>query len=186
MWQVLTGRKDGRVSFASEAETDLPSSDANFTTLLSQFTSRGLDIIDLVTLSGAHTIGTGHCFMIANRIYNFTGNGDADPSLNPDYAKTLRTLCPISPNLTFTAEMDPQSSLSFDSHYFEALNQNKGFFQSDAALLTDTRSVQIVRILQVPSIFFARFGESMNRMGTIGVLTGGDGEIRKNCRVVNV
>lgn len=52
MWNVLTGRKDGRVSLASEATTNMPSAFSNFTTLLAQFQSNGLDMMDLVTLSG--------------------------------------------------------------------------------------------------------------------------------------
>ena len=52
MWNVFTGRKDGRVSLSSEATTDMPSPFSNFTTLLSQFQSHGLDMMDLVTLSG--------------------------------------------------------------------------------------------------------------------------------------
>lgn len=54
MWQVLTGRKDGRVSLATEASRDLPSGNANFTTLQQQFAGLGLNIIDLVALSGIY------------------------------------------------------------------------------------------------------------------------------------
>lgn len=52
MWKIPTGRKDGRVSKASEALASLPSPFANFTTLLRQFQDNDLDIVDLVTLSG--------------------------------------------------------------------------------------------------------------------------------------
>lgn len=55
MWQVPTGRKDGRVSIASEALNNLPSAFANFSTLLGQFEDNNLDIVDLVTLSGNKT-----------------------------------------------------------------------------------------------------------------------------------
>ncbi|KAL2464010.1 Peroxidase [Forsythia ovata] len=47
IWAVFTGRKDGRVSMASEATSNLPSASANFTTLLQQFEDNGLDLIDL-------------------------------------------------------------------------------------------------------------------------------------------
>ncbi|GJZ69865.1 peroxidase 24-like protein [Tanacetum coccineum] len=47
MWPVFTGRKDGRVSLASEVGGNLPSANANFTTLLSQFGSKGLNLNDL-------------------------------------------------------------------------------------------------------------------------------------------
>ncbi|KAJ0764852.1 putative peroxidase [Helianthus annuus] len=185
MWPVFTGRKDGNVSVAVEVGVNLPSASANFTTLLTQFKAKGLDVDDLVTLSGAHTIGTSRCALVSRRLYNFTGVGDADPSLDPTYAQTLREICPIPVNASITLEMDPNSSLSFDSQYFEGLNQHKGLFVSDAALLTNAQSTHIAEVLQNPKVFFARFARSMVRMGAIEVLTDGQGQVRKNCRVVN-
>ncbi|CAN4099633.1 unnamed protein product [Withania somnifera] len=185
MWQVATGRKDGRISSASEALGSLPSPFADFSTLLRQFQDNHLDIVDLVTLSGAHTIGVTHCTLVARRLYNFTGKGDADPSLNPSYATTLRKLCPNPINRATILEMDPKSSLTFDSHYFEALSQRMGLLGSDAALMTNSVSVQIVRNLQNPHVFLAFFGRSMKKMSEIRVLPDGEGEIRNNCRVVN-
>ncbi|MCD9640627.1 hypothetical protein HAX54_026033 [Datura stramonium] len=186
MWQVATGRKDGRISRASEALDSLPSPSANLSSLLGQFQDNHLDIVDLVTLSGAHTIGVTHCTLVARRLYNFTGKGDADPSLNPNYATTLRKLCPNPINRATVVEMDPKSSLSFDSHYFEALNQHMGLLGSDAALMTTSLSARIVRKLQNPHVFLAFFGRSMKKMSEIRVLTGiGEGEIRRNCRVAN-
>lgn len=81
--------------------------------------------------------------------------------------------------------MDPQSSESFDSHYFTTVKQNKGLFQSDAALITNGASAKIVDSLLKPNSFFSEFGKSMKNMGAIEVLTGSAGEIRKNCRIVN-
>ncbi|PIN10144.1 Peroxidase [Handroanthus impetiginosus] len=117
MWQVFTWRKDGKVSLASEATANLPSASANFTTLLKIFANNGLDLSDLAALSGAHTIGVSHCTLVARRLYNFTGKGDSDPSLNIEYANKLRTICPNLINSSTILEMDPESSLSFDSHY---------------------------------------------------------------------
>ncbi|KAI3792790.1 hypothetical protein L2E82_06681 [Cichorium intybus] len=185
MWPVFTGRKDGTVSLASEVGGNLPSANANFTTLLSQFGTKGLNLNDLVTLSGAHTIGLSRCALVARRLYNFTGVGDADPSLDVTYAQTLRQKCPNPQNPATTLEMDPKSSLSFDSNYYRALNQHKGLFVSDAALLTNRQSALMAKILQNPAVFFAQFARSMVRMGAVGVLTDGQGEIRKSCRVVN-
>lgn len=81
--------------------------------------------------------------------------------------------------------MDPQSGLAFDSHYFTTLNQNRGLFQSDAALLTNKGSAKIVNQMLNPKAFLSQFAVSMQKMGAIGVLTGKAGEIRKQCRVVN-
>ncbi|KAL3727467.1 hypothetical protein ACJRO7_032229 [Eucalyptus globulus] len=185
MWNVLTGRRDGKVSLASNVAGKLPSPFANFSTLAQSFSETGLNVNDLVVLSGAHTIGVAHCGIISNRLYNFTGKGDADPSLNAAYAASLRTQCPNPANPAKTVDMDPQSSLSFDSHYFDILTENKGLFQSDAALLTNRGAAKVVQRLRSPAKFFAEFGKSMKKMGDIEVLTGTAGEIRKQCRVVN-
>lgn len=81
--------------------------------------------------------------------------------------------------------MDPGSSLNFDNHYFTTLKLKEGLFQSDAALLTNKGSSDIVNEMLASGKFFAEFEKSMKRMGAIGVLTGTAGEIRKKCSVVN-
>ncbi|CAN6467827.1 unnamed protein product [Victoria cruziana] len=186
MWDVLTGRRDGRVSLLSEANANIPSPFSDFATLLRNFSSKGLGHEDLVVLSGAHTIGVGHCNLFSKRLYNFTGKGDADPSLDPTYAAFLRTQCKgLSDNATAVA-MDPLTPLSFDNRYFAGVKQHRGLFQSDAALLTNAESQSVVKqMLKGPHYFFARFAHSINKMGSVGVLTGNAGEIRKKCYVIN-
>lgn len=183
-WEVQTGRKDGLVSRASETAGNIPGPNANFTSLLRNFQSKNLTLKDLVVLSGAHTIGVGHCSIINRRLYNFTGRGDTDPALNAAYAALLKSQCPPGDTVA-TVGMDPGSSATFDNHYYQALKQGKGFFQSDAALLTDTRSSKIVGKLLGSSNFLTEFGQSMKKMGAIEALTGAAGEIRKICAVVN-
>ncbi|KAF8016958.1 hypothetical protein BT93_H2223 [Corymbia citriodora subsp. variegata] len=185
MWDVLTGRRDGSISLASNVAGNLPSPFADFSTLAQIFSKKDLNVNDLVVLSGAHTIGVAHCGTFFRRLYNFTGKGDADPSLDATYAGFLRAQCPNPANPATTVEMDPQSSLSFDGHYFDTLTENKGLFQSDAALLTNQGAAKVVQQLQLPAAFFSEFGKSMKKMGAIEVLTGTAGEIRKQCRVVN-
>ncbi|KAK1279124.1 Peroxidase 56 [Acorus gramineus] len=184
LWSVPTGRRDGTVSLASEVFTNIPSPFSNFTTLVQNFANKGLDVKDLVVLSGAHTIGIGHCNLFSNRLYNFTGKGDADPSLNAKYASFLKTKCTSQSDTTTTVPMDPTSSVSFDTHYYTILTQNKGLFQSDAALLTDKHSGNLVVKMLDSNTFFEDFGIAMKKMGNIGVLTGNAGEIRKKCSVV--
>ncbi|KAJ0093481.1 hypothetical protein Patl1_25539 [Pistacia atlantica] len=183
LWPVLTGRKDGNISLASEVTgANIPSSFSNFTTLHNLFASKGLDDDDLVALSGAHTIGVARCSLFSNRLYNFTENSDVDPSLNATYAEFLKVQCPPN-NRATTVEFDPNSSSTFDSNYFNILLQNKGLMQSDAALLTDKNAEKKVEKLQKSKDFFKAFADSMKKMGNIGA--GSAGEIRKQCRLVN-
>ncbi|KAL5541772.1 hypothetical protein UlMin_009482 [Ulmus minor] len=185
LWEVRTGRRDGRVTLASEASRDLPSGGSNYTTLQQLFARFGLNDFDLVALSGAHTIGVTHCGVISRRLFNFTGKGDADPSLDPEYAKILKNKCSPPPNPATTVDLDRDSALSFDSHYYAALNQKQGILVSDAALLTNNGASVLTKRFQNFLIFKRFFGQSMMNMGAVGVLTGNKGEIRKNCRVIN-
>ncbi|KAK7378920.1 hypothetical protein VNO80_04369 [Phaseolus coccineus] len=185
MWEVLTGRRDGRVSISGEALVNLPAPFFNITQLRQSFEGKKLTVHDLVVLSGAHTFGVGHCNLFSNRIFNFTGKGDQDPSLNPTYANLLKTKCQGLSDTTTAVEMDPNSPSTFDSDYYTILLQNKGLFQSDAALLTAKVSRNIVNELVKQDKFFTEFGQSMKRMGAIEVLTDSDGEIRTKCSVVN-
>lgn len=50
-WAVPYGRKDGRVSIAKETEM-VPMGHEDITSLLENFQSQGLNVVDLVVLSG--------------------------------------------------------------------------------------------------------------------------------------
>ncbi|XP_021906783.1 peroxidase 3-like [Carica papaya] len=185
MWEVLTGRRDGRISIEVEALTQIPSPFMNFTALKQNFAAKGLTVHDLVVLSGGHTIGVSHCAGFTNRLFNFTGKGDQDPTLDPKYAAFLKTKCRNPSDTTTVVDMDPKSAEDFDSHYYKILLQNKGLFQSDAALLTNKGSKNIVNELLNQEKFFTEFAQSMKRMGAVEVLAGTAGEIRKKCNVIN-
>ncbi|XP_010250084.1 PREDICTED: peroxidase 3-like [Nelumbo nucifera] len=183
MWKVLTGRRDGRVSIAKEAVDNLPPPSFNFAELVKNFASKGLDVHDLVVLSGAHTIGQAHCESFFKRLHK--NHGGAEKSLDPKYAAFLASQCPNLSNKTTQVDMDPQSAESFDNHYYVNLKQHKGLFHSDAALLTNKKSEKIVNKLLDQKAFFKAFAHSMKKMGAIEVLTGNSGEVRKKCTVVN-
>ncbi|XP_010240935.1 PREDICTED: peroxidase 27-like [Nelumbo nucifera] len=185
-WEVPTGRRDGRVSLASEALTNLPPPFFNITQLKASFTRKGLSVKDLVVLSGGHTIGNSHCPSFTNRLYNFTGKGDTDTSLDSNYIPKLKSKCKPG-DVTTIVEMVPGSFKTFDADYYTLVAKRRGLFQSDAALLTDsdTRAYVKLQASTHGSTFFQDFGVSMVNMGNIGVLTGSAGEIRKHCAFVN-
>ncbi|KAK4716632.1 hypothetical protein R3W88_014970 [Solanum pinnatisectum] len=188
-WSVPTGRRDGRISNASETLTDIPAPTSNFSTLQNDFAKKGLDLKDLVLLSGAHTIGVSHCSSFSTRLYNFTGTfGTQDPSLDSEYAANLKAnKCKSINDNTTIVEMDPGSFRTFDLSYYKLLLKRRGLFQSDAALTTSTTTKSYIDQLVAGSLkeFYAEFAQSMEKMGRIEVKTGSDGEIRKHCAVVN-
>lgn len=140
-----------------------------------------------LTSSGAHTIGVAHCTSISTRLYNFTGKGDTDPTLDSDYATNLKTLkCKNINDNTTLLEMDPGSRDTFDLGYYKQVVKRRGLFHSDAALLSSSTTTSIItKQLQSTQGFFAEFAKSMEKMGRINLKLGTQGEIRKHCARVN-
>lgn len=139
-----------------------------------------------MSYTGGHTIGTSHCSSFNTRIYNFTGKGDTDPTLDSEYIPKLRSKCKPGDQNSLV-EMDPGSVRTFDPHYYTIVSKRRGLFHSDAALLDNSQTKAYIKLQAAKqgSTFFKDFGESMVNMGRIGVLTGTDGEIRKVCSSVN-
>ncbi|KAM7498267.1 hypothetical protein LguiA_022681 [Lonicera macranthoides] len=187
-WRVPTGRRDGVISNASEALANIPAPFSNFSALQTSFANKGLDLRDLVLLSGAHTIGISVCSSFSNRLYNFTGVGDQDPSLDSEYAANLKAnKCKSITDKATIVEMDPGSFRTFDLSYYTLLRKRRGLFESDAALTTSSLTNAVIDQLLQGSIqnFFSQFANSMEKMGRIDVKTGSSGEIRRRCALVN-
>lgn len=183
-WTVRTGRRDGLIANESEVSDNIPSPFFHFSQLRDLFTIKGFSVPELIILSGAHTIGRAHCGSFSIRLYNNSGVGDTDPSLDPNYAAHLKTICSPSDRTT-AVPMDPDTPLVFDNNYYNLLQENKGLFRSDAALLVGNRGRGIVYDLSRGRDFPERFVEAMVKLVELDVLTGSDGEIRKNCHFVN-
>ncbi|KAI3948748.1 hypothetical protein MKX01_022162 [Papaver californicum] len=186
-WNVPTGRRrNGRVSTNADAFANLPPPFLNITALKASFASKGLSSKDLVVLSGAHTIGVSQCQSFSNRLYNFTGKGDTDPSFDSEYVPRLKSKCKPNDSVTI-AEMDPGSFRTFDSSYYSLVSKRRGLFEFDAALLNDpvTKAYITVQATTKGPAFFKDFAMSMEKMGTVEILTGSAGEIRKHCAFVN-
>ncbi|KAJ8467781.1 hypothetical protein OPV22_030333 [Ensete ventricosum] len=182
-YPVPAGRRDGRISRANDT-IDLPPPTFTLGNLTKLFVSKGLSRDDMVALSGAHTIGIAHCEAFSDRLYNFSQTAKADPSLDPKYAAQLRSECP--PKSDNEVNMDPPSPLTFDSSYYHNLLVNRGLFTSDQTLMSKHGTSTLVkRFARKPALFKKKFAAAMVKMGSIGVLTGVQGEVRTNCRVVN-
>ncbi|GMH14886.1 hypothetical protein Nepgr_016727 [Nepenthes gracilis] len=186
-WEVPLGRRDSRSASLSGSNNNIPTPNSTFETLLSKFNRQGLDIVDLVALSGSHTIGDARCTSFRQRLYNQTGNGKPDYRLDPSFAALLRPRCPRSggdQNLFF---LDCATPFWFDNSYYRNLLASRGLLNSDQVLFTDSApSVELVKIYaEDNAIFFEQFAKSMVKMGNLSPLTGARGEIRTNCRKIN-
>ncbi|KAK4770251.1 hypothetical protein SAY87_030783 [Trapa incisa] len=186
-YAVPAGRRDGRVSLASETLTNLPPPFFNVDQLTQGFANKGFTQDEMVTLSGAHTIGRSHCGSFSNRLYSFNATVSQDPSLDPRYAALLKQRCPQNSNdQSLVVPMNPSSPTVTDVGYYLDVLANRGLFSSDQALLTSTATAsQVVQNARNPFLWKRKFAAAMVKMGNLGVLVGTDGEIRTNCRVIN-
>ncbi|KAI3452053.1 hypothetical protein Pfo_008718 [Paulownia fortunei] len=186
-WLVSLGRRDGLTANETAANTDLPSPLESLENITAKFISKGLDVKDMVVLSGGHTIGFAQCFTFKQRLFDFDGAGNPDPILDESLLGSLRSICPNQDDSdTNLVPLDAATSNKFDNSYFKSLLNNSGILQSDQALMGDNKTAALVsNYCKFPFLFTKDFAASMVKMSNIGILTGQIGEIRRNCRVVN-
>ncbi|KAD5961611.1 hypothetical protein R6Q59_014735 [Mikania micrantha] len=190
-WPVLLGRRDGLVANQTGANLMLPAPFESVGNITRKFEAVGLNLTDVVSLSGAHTIGRASCATFGNRLFNFSGTNAPDSTLlDPNMLSGLQNLCPVNGDSSQTTPLDWNSTDLFDNHYFQNLVNGRGVLESDQALYSSDQAVSTTRSIvelysKNPKTFFTDFANSMVKMGNIQPLTGSAGEIRKNCRVVN-
>ncbi|XP_047335161.1 peroxidase P7-like [Impatiens glandulifera] len=178
-WVVPLGRRDARTASLNTANTDLPSPFANLSSLITSFSNKGLSPRDMTALSGSHTIGLAQCFTFRPRIYN-------DTNINPNFATLRQSTCPVNGGNSNLAPLDIQSPQRFGNDYYQNLVTQRGLLHSDQELFNGGSQDALVRLYSVNQLlFFIDFAGAMVRMGNISPLTGTNGEIRKNCRVIN-
>lgn len=135
-----------------------------------------------MSVVGAHTIGRAHCATIIPRLYNFNGTTSPDPSLDTDFAATMMAKCPQNASATLV-KMDITTPDTFDNAYYNNVLSKKGFFTSDSQLNADNFDLQVENSFNV--VFLADFAISMNKLSEVEPLLYPQGEIRKNCALVN-
>lgn len=183
MFNVQLGRRDGLVSQASRVAGNLPEPTFNLIQLNTIFARNNLSELDMIALSGAHTLGFSHCNRFADRLYS---SSVVDPSLDPTYAKQLMAACPQNVAPDIAIDMDPETPRAFDNVYYQNLVAGKGLFTSDQVLFTDTSSRSIVNdFANNAGDFNAAFITAMRKLGTTGVKVGNQGEIRRDCTAFN-
>ncbi|EMS60222.1 Peroxidase 72 [Triticum urartu] len=186
-WMVPLGRRDSLGASIQGSNNDIPAPNNTLPTIITKFKLQGLDIVDLVALLGSHTIGDSRCTSFRQRLYNQTGKGLPDSTLDPAAAAVLRPRCPRSggdQNLFFLDHVTP---FKFDNQYYKNLLVHQGLLSSDEVLFTGSpATAELVKLYAASQdIFFQHFAQSMVNMGNISPITGRNGQIRSNCRRVN-
>lgn len=186
VFNVELGRRDGLISTAERVAGNLPAPTFDLNLLNWIFRKNNLTQIDMIALSGAHTVGFSHCNRFSDRVYSFSSSSPVDPSLNPSYAQQLMLACPPNVDPTIAVDMDPNTPKTFDNVYYQNLVAGEGLLTSDQVLFTDPASKPTVTNFATnPGSFAAAFATAMVKLGRVDVKTGNQGEIRRDCSGFN-
>ncbi|MCL7049945.1 hypothetical protein MKW94_025176 [Papaver nudicaule] len=167
-WELPLGRKDSRTASLSASNSNIPPQNSTLQNLITLFSRQGLDEQDLVALSGCHTIGNG--------------NNQPDENLERNYLYNLRSVCHKAGNENVISPLD-FSSTKFDNTYFKLILYGRGLLNSDEV---PSQTMDLVKSYAGDEgLFFNHFVKSMVKMGSISPLIGNNGEVRKNCRLIN-
>ena len=87
-WTVLLGRRDSTGANAGLANSDLPGPGSSRAQLEAAFLKKNLNTVDMLALSGAHTIGKARCSTFRTRI------SYGDSNINTSFWTSLNANCP--------------------------------------------------------------------------------------------
>ncbi|CAA2986305.1 Hypothetical predicted protein [Olea europaea subsp. europaea] len=167
-----------RDSVVAVPNDDIPSPSMDLPALINSFKKQGLNVKDLVALSGGHTLGLSQCGLFKDCIYNKT-------NIDPNFARQRRATCPPNGGDSNLAPLDPTPA-SFETKYFSNLVSKKGLLHSDQALYNGGQTDYLVKTYSKNFGAFSKdFSSSMIKMGNIKPLTGKRGQIRLDCKKVN-
>ena len=155
----------------------LPGPSSSLDNLITRFNDKGLSATDMTALSGAHTIGQARCTTFRAHL--------TESNIDPNFAAARRARCPSSGGDDNLAPLD-RTPNRFDNYYYKNLLFQRGLLHSDQVLFNnDTQDSLVRRYAWNRAAFFKDFSAAMTRMSNINTLTGSNGEVRRNCRVVN-
>ncbi|KAG6507175.1 hypothetical protein ZIOFF_032516 [Zingiber officinale] len=184
---VELSRRDGLTSKASIVHSNLPHPDNDINSIIKFYQGRHLTVNEMVALSGAHTVGFSHCAPVFSRIYDYKNkSGAVDPSMNPAFVRDLQRVCPRNVDPAIAINMDTFTPNNFDNQYYKSLIAGRGLFASDQDLYSSTLTRPMVELFAAnQTAFFHAFSVAMVRLGRIGVKTGTEGEIKRDCTTFN-
>ncbi|GFP97490.1 peroxidase 39 [Phtheirospermum japonicum] len=180
-FNVAAGRRDGLASLARNGEFNLPFPESTAQQMTELFQRKGMTLEEMVMLTGAHSIGAAHCTVVAGRFR------DPEKSKVIDRGYLLKmqvmTMCQ---NDTQDLAFDPYSQQKMDSRFYKELLRNRALLESDQNLVLEPNANGVMKkYVNDQNGWLASFTAAITKLGGIEVLTGNQGEIRKQCRFVN-
>jgi peroxidase len=185
-YSVKTGRRDGYISLDTEANNNLPSPRVPVDVAIEKFKLKGLSKEDFILLMGGHTTGIVRCIHFQDRIYNFKGTGNPDPSIDEGFLNFLKNNCPQNSTGAEFLYLDQNTPIAVDNGYYGAINTGRGLLQIDNDIAYHDETKYIVADLAINNDkFFSRFVVALNNLAGVEVLTADQGQIRNSCHFVN-
>ncbi|XP_047333052.1 lignin-forming anionic peroxidase-like [Impatiens glandulifera] len=183
-WTVQLGRRDSTTANRTEAEANLPRFTSTLDEHIANFDGKGLNVRDLVALSGSHTIGQAQCVTFRGRIY------DNNSDIEAGFRSTRQGNCPNTTDGEGNGNLAPLDLVTpdlFDNNYFVNLIEKKGLLQSDQILFSGQQTDSIVtEYSNNPETFRVDFANAMVKMGDIRPLLGDAGIIRSVCSTLEM
>ncbi|MED6144185.1 hypothetical protein PIB30_013299, partial [Stylosanthes scabra] len=154
---------------------------------------------------GGHNIGKIGCEFIQERLYNFQGTGQADPTIPVDFLNQMKLNCPENDTILDASTFEVSklesnhsdvrksymqalstsipSGAAFDTHYYESLLKGRGLLFADQQLMSHAKTARLVSAYASDdgSTFRMDFARVMLKMSNLDVLTGLQGQVRLNC-----
>lgn len=151
-----------------------------------------------------------HCKFFEDRLYNFGGTDQPDPSMDPEFAEVLQSICnntetqsssaspsasPSPSQITTSSRTAQERAMKMDYEgagsgfgtlYYRSLLQGRGILFVDQQLTAGEETTNWVRQYASDiSLFHRDFAQVMMKLSSTQVLTGSNGEVRRNCRRVS-
>ncbi|KAK4493529.1 hypothetical protein RD792_018138 [Penstemon davidsonii] len=180
-FDVVSGRRDRPVSLAKNVEANVPLPETPIQQIIQVFAKKGMNLEDLVLLIGAHSIGEAQCRNVADRF----GNEEKRKEINPRYLDKLHVhIQCVDPNQTLP--FDRLSHHHMDAAFYKQLLASETLLESDHNLMKEPNANALMKkYADDQDGWLAKFTQSIIKLGNIEVLTGDQGEIRKQCNAFN-
>ncbi|KAG8383225.1 hypothetical protein BUALT_Bualt05G0162300 [Buddleja alternifolia] len=180
-YSVPAGRRDSLASLSNNVQGNLPVPETPINEITQIFEKKGFSMEDLVVLNGAHSIGTAHCTVVSGRFFD----PEKSKEIDQGYVIKMRPLA-MCRNETQDLPFDPYSHHKMDSRFYKELLQNRALLESDHNLAKDGHANEIMKkLVDDQKGWLEKFTKAIVKLGEVEVLTGDQGQIRKQCRAVN-
>ncbi|XP_010683544.2 peroxidase 5 [Beta vulgaris subsp. vulgaris] len=190
-YEVPAGRRDSFCSDGTLAGA-LPKANDTLATLQKGFAARGLTLEDMVVLEGSHSIGQTRCLNTIADTGSMTRLLDVESLVDKPFQSMIKQkFCPESQKRVFwnlTAPLTPEKpdNSAWGNSFYQLILKGKSLLPSDIALAVDPSTKEMVERFAYDNANWQNvFNEAMIKLGKVNVLTGDQGEIRRQCGWIN-